>query len=95
MTNIDGHTVPLKCRWGEVTVTLGTPTKKGYEFLGWTDGENTYQAGETVSLIKSTTFTAQWKPNNIFVGNTPAQGVYVGDKPAKAIYKGTTLIYEK
>lgn len=95
LTNIDGETVTLKCLWGNVESYLLAPTRDGYEFLGWSDGENTYQAGETVSLIKSTTFTAQWKPNNIFVGDTPAQGVYVGDKPAKAIYKGTTLIYEQ
>lgn len=32
----------------------------GYEFVGWSDGENTYAPGASYTLNADTTFTAQW-----------------------------------
>ena len=42
------------------SVTLTTPSKSGYAFLGWTDGTTTYDALATVTITKNTTFTAVW-----------------------------------
>ena len=44
-----------------------TPTKEGYEFAGWTDGVNTYAAGATVTVDKSTTFYAKWNAKTITI----------------------------
>lgn len=35
-------------------------SKTGYNFVGWNDGENIYAEGDTYTLDKSTTFTAEW-----------------------------------
>lgn len=37
------------------------PMKEGYEFKGWSDGTNTYQPKETVTVSKDMTFTAVWE----------------------------------
>ena len=41
-------------------ITLPTPTKSGYIFLGWRCGESTYNAGAAVKVEKDMTFTAVW-----------------------------------
>ena len=52
-----GHVTVLK---GE-SVTLPTPSKSGYAFLGWTcsDG-NVYDGGDSVVIWGNTTFEASW-----------------------------------
>ena len=45
---------------GQVTL-ISAPSRDGFEFLGWSDGVATYAAGETVTLVDDTTFTAVWK----------------------------------
>ncbi|WP_151076262.1 S-layer homology domain-containing protein [Flintibacter sp. KGMB00164] len=40
------------------------PTRPGYTFSGWNDGSTTYQAGASVPITASTTFTAQWTANS-------------------------------
>ena len=46
-------------------VTLITPTKASktgtYTFVNWTDGENTYNANDEITLSKDTTLTAVWE----------------------------------
>ncbi len=41
-------------------ITLPTPSKSGYIFLGWRCGENTYSAGATVKVTADMAFTAVW-----------------------------------
>lgn len=45
----------------QITLPKNDFTKKGYDFVGWNDGSNTYQAGANYTLTSSTTFTAQWQ----------------------------------
>ena len=43
-----------------------TPSKSGYYFVGWSDGNTTYKAGAMVENITAdTTFTAVWREINI------------------------------
>ena len=43
-------------------ITLPSATKDGYIFLSWTDGTNTYAAGDEYTITSSdVTFTAQWE----------------------------------
>ena len=51
-----GHETVLK---GE-SVTLPTPSKSGYAFLGWSDGVSTYDAGTVITLTSDVTYTASW-----------------------------------
>ena len=37
------------------------PSKDGYVFAGWSDGDTTYNAGDAVVVDRAMTFTAQWK----------------------------------
>lgn len=37
------------------------PSKDGYVFAGWSDGDTTYNAGDAVVVEQAMTFTAQWK----------------------------------
>ena len=41
-------------------ITLPTPSKSGYIFLGWRCGENTYSASATVKVTADMAFTAVW-----------------------------------
>ena len=41
-------------------ITLPTPSKSGYIFLGWRCGEDTYSAGATVKVTADMAFTAVW-----------------------------------
>lgn len=44
------------------TVTLpAAPTKDGMVFTGWSDGANTYPAGQKATITATTVFTAQWQ----------------------------------
>ncbi len=58
---------------------MPTPTKAGFQFLGWTDGNKTYQGGENVSNLTSVdngqvTLKAQWNKNNAAVDNNDGKG---------------------
>lgn len=51
------------------SVTLPNMDNDGYyTFTGWSDGSTTYAAGATVTVMKDTTFTAQWRDD------TPSSG---------------------
>ena len=54
---------------GGATVTVlgntGNLAKTGYTFGGWTDGNDTYSAGDTFEITADTTLTAVWVENTI------------------------------
>ena len=55
----DGTPVDTATIEENYTYTLPAATsKEGYNFKGWSDGKNTYAAGETVTITGNTTFTA-------------------------------------
>ena len=69
------HTVTYNANGGSVnpssatanggsSVTLPTPTRNGYRFLGWSDGTNTYAAGASYKVNGDVTLTAQWEAIN-------------------------------
>ena len=43
-----------------IQLAENTFTYTGYAFAGWSDGTNTYQAGENYAVTGDVTFTAQW-----------------------------------
>ena len=43
-----------------IKLAENTFTYTGYAFAGWSDGTNTYQAGENYAVTGDVTFTAQW-----------------------------------
>ena len=67
---VDGETVfkdetTYNLRPGSATPAFeGTPKREGYIFVGWNDGETTYEAGELPKTVSgNVTYTAQWKNN--------------------------------
>ena len=46
---------------GEVLTLPEAPAREGYEFLGWSDGENLYPAGTQFTVTGNVKLTAQWK----------------------------------
>ena len=53
------------------------PTKDGYVFKGWSDGKNTYQPGDAVSVTANITLTAQWEKNSAGGGGGSVTKYYV------------------
>ena len=45
----------------EITIEL-EPTRDGYVFKGWSDGENTYKPVATYTITSNVTFVAVWNP---------------------------------
>ena len=65
-----------------------TFARDGYAFVGWSDGENTYNAGEVYTMPEQdVTFTAQWE--ELTYELRYARGAYdaTGSIPATAEYK--------
>ena len=63
-------------------VTLAkAPMRPGYTFKGWSDGENTWQPGDEVTVKKAMTLVAQWEKEEIVnPGGSDNPG---GDNPSK------------
>ena len=51
-------------KYGAEITIAAAPTKDGYAFTGWSDGTNTYQPGETLTVNGNITLTAQWRKNS-------------------------------
>ena len=48
-------------------VILEAPTKEGYLFKGWKDGEKVHRAGETITVTGNMTLTAVWEAQSFTV----------------------------
>ena len=60
--NADGGNVtPASAEYKGTALILPMPTREGYAFDGWSDGNTTYKAGESYTPTANVTFTAQWK----------------------------------
>ena len=59
---VPGSTKTSMLEYGQ-KLTLGEETRKGYIFAGWSDGANTYAAGESLTVTGDLTLTAVWKEN--------------------------------
>lgn len=95
LRDTNGYVSQLLAIWDNCSFTLPTPTQDGYKFLHWTDGTNTYNAGDVLTLSSNYTLTAVWqqiKIEKVYVGNTKAT-IYVGNTEVKAVYVGNEKIY--
>lgn len=76
-----------------------TPTRKGYDFLGWNtkpDGSGTTYNSSSTFPKSDLTLYSQWKIskiNKIYVGTSQPKSIYVGTSEVKAVYVGTTKVY--
>lgn len=55
-------------------------TKANYTFIGWSNGENTFDAGDVVAITADTTFTARWSYNggsSSGSGSSSSSGDYI------------------
>ena len=98
----DGNTILSQNTYtltdGEVSIELPEPSKDGYRFRGWSDGETTYQAEETVILTADTVFAATWTATNSSSGSSTysvrvASGVRNGTVTVSTpnAYRGETV----
>ena len=56
------YNMPASTTYYETQVLMIIPVRYGYTFLGWSDGENIYKAGDALSMTKDgITLTAQWE----------------------------------
>jgi uncharacterized repeat protein (TIGR02543 family) len=74
-------------KYGGTTTTSAAPTKPGYTFAGWSDGTNTYQAGNNITVTGDLTLTAQWTPITYTVAFDANQGS--GTMTAQGFIYGT------
>lgn len=51
-------------RDGWPNVTLPNASRDGYTFVGWVNGGNTYQAGQSVNSNGNNSYTAKWTAND-------------------------------
>ena len=82
-------------------LVLPTATLRGYTFLGWkssVDGK-VYDAGETVTIYRDTTFTAQWLNNwgviGGIIGGAGESDTFFTDVPGSAwYYDAVKFVYD-
>ena len=80
---------------GADTVKKGTEytvrealSKEGYDFVGWSDGKNTYNPGDKVDVTKDITLKAVWKEKLYTVAYTVEEGVTGLPEGAEELKKG-------
>ncbi len=96
----NGGSVLLKAQWSAMpAITLDTPERDGYTFLGWytaaEGGTKVGNAGESYTPTRSITLYAHWINSaikSIYLGNKLAS-LYLGLKQILRIFKGLTEIY--
>lgn len=94
----NGVTVRLYAQWSAMpAVTLPTPTRSGYNFLGWyTASSGGTQVGNTYTPTENVTLYAHWevaKINKIYIGTDKPKSIYIGTNEVKSVYVGTTKVY--
>lgn len=68
---------------GSTVTVAAAPNRNGYDFVGWSDGSNTYQAGNTFTMpAQNVTLTAQWTPTNYTITYNGLDGAIVSGNPA-------------
>lgn len=76
-----------------------TPTRTGYDFLGWNtkpDGSGTTYNSSSSFPTSDLVLYSQWKIskiNKIYIGTSQPKSIYVGTSEVKAVYVGTTKVY--
>lgn len=65
LTTTPGGSVTLTARWKDPVVTLPTPTRTGYTFLGWYNSSGRFvgKGGTSYTMSGTSTLTAKWKAN--------------------------------
>ena len=67
---------------------LGTIARANYTFLGWSDGTNTYAAGDIYTPTKNVTLTAQWEGLTYTITYDPNGGSVEGSsQPITLTYR--------
>ena len=86
----DGYTLGVEpIVTGDQFVLPGTPDKEGYNFKGWSDGENVYAAGEKVTINEDTTFTAVFAIKVFYNVTVKSEGETVDTAVVEEGYKYT------
>lgn len=81
------------------TIPTNKPTREGYEFKGWNDGTNTYQAGATISgVTKDIVLSAMWQQEMVTVtfpaaDHLPAGVSYVATPASTPVAKGSNVTF--
>ena len=77
-----------------VTVSNAKPTRKGYVFQGWSDGNSIYQPGETFAMpAGNVRLTAQWEREKYTVTVDDGGVATVTIKDERSEYPGDTVIH--
>lgn len=83
----------------DYTIPTDKPTREGYEFKGWNDGTNTYQAGATISgVTKDIVLSAMWQQEMVTVtfpaaDHLPAGVSYVATPASTPVAKGSNVTF--
>lgn len=86
----------------QITLPKNAYSKKGYNFIGWSDGKNTFNEGASYNLTTSTTFTALWQVVNYTITYNLNNGVNSKNNPSSytindeniTLYNATKSGYE-
>ena len=69
----------------DTDITLPTPTRSGrYTFLYWTDGTDTYDAGDTYTVTGSATLNAVWRHIGSGSSSSSGSSISVGSPAVKS-----------
>ena len=61
---------PVSVPEGTTVTVKDAPSRRGYTFTGWSDGEDRYRPGDTLTVLADITLTAQWRRNSTGGGET-------------------------
>mgnify|MGYP004498574713 CR=1 FL=1 len=81
------------------TIPTAEPTREGYEFKGWYDGANTYQAGDPITGVTSDiVLSAMWQQEKVTVTfpaatDLPAGVSYYGTPASTSVAKGSNVTF--